>query len=71
MQLRQTPPDAIVRLSDYLLERFGLVADLAVPRMHRCWDAHQASTVFAVSINRHRSVTTVWPDASTYRFSTV
>jgi len=30
MQLRQTPPDALVRLSDYLLERFGLVASMQV-----------------------------------------
>ena len=30
MQLRQTPPDALVHLSDYLLERFGLVATMQV-----------------------------------------
>jgi protein TonB len=30
MQLRQNPPDALVHLSDYLLERFGLVASMQV-----------------------------------------
>jgi protein TonB len=30
MHLRQTPPDAIVQLSDYLLERFGLRAAMQV-----------------------------------------
>ena len=30
MQLRQTPPDALVHFSDYLLERFGLVASMQV-----------------------------------------
>ncbi len=30
MQLRQTPPDALLRFSDYLLERFGLVATMQV-----------------------------------------
>lgn len=28
MQLRQSPPDALVHFSDYLLERFGLVASM-------------------------------------------
>ena len=30
MQLRQTPPDALVHFSDYLLERFGLVVSMQV-----------------------------------------
>lgn len=30
MQLRQTPPDALVHFSDYLLARFGLVASMQV-----------------------------------------
>ncbi|HEX4944039.1 MAG TPA: energy transducer TonB [Usitatibacteraceae bacterium] len=30
MHLRQTPPDALVHFSDYLLERFGLVASMQV-----------------------------------------
>ena len=30
MQLRQTPPDALVHFSDYLLARFGLVATMQV-----------------------------------------
>jgi periplasmic protein TonB len=30
MQLRQSPPDALVSVSDYLLERFGLVATMQV-----------------------------------------
>jgi protein TonB len=30
MQLRQSPPDALVSISDYILERFGLVATMQV-----------------------------------------
>jgi protein TonB len=30
MQLRQPPPDALVSFSDFLLERFGLVATMQV-----------------------------------------